>query len=79
MRTIAVLTFPGVVAFDLATPCHIFGLAGYDVRVCGSGRATAGLFDVVPPHTLDVVARADTVLVPGTDSLTVPPAPSSRH
>jgi transcriptional regulator GlxA family with amidase domain len=74
MRTIAVLTFPGVVAFDLAIPCHIFGLARYDVRVCGDGRASAGLFDVVPRHALGAVARADTVLVPGTDSLAVPGA-----
>jgi transcriptional regulator GlxA family with amidase domain len=72
MQTIAVLTFPGVVAFDLAIPCHVFGLARYEVLVCGTGRAAAGAFDVVPPHGLDAVARADLVLVPGTDTDGVP-------
>ncbi len=71
MQTIAVLSFPGVVAFDLAIPCHVFGLAGYGVLVCGEGRARAGGFDVVPPHGLDAVARADTVLVPGVEDLRV--------
>jgi transcriptional regulator GlxA family with amidase domain len=74
MQTIAVLAPPGVVAFDLAIPCHVFGLAHYEVLVCGEGRANAGAFDVVAPHGLNAVARADTVLVPGLETLTVPPA-----
>ncbi|MEA2124014.1 MAG: hypothetical protein QOI80_796 [Solirubrobacteraceae bacterium] len=74
MQTIAVLAPPGVVAFDLAIPCHVFGLAGYDVLVCGDGPVRAGAFDVAPPNGLDAVARADTVLVPGVESLDVPPA-----
>src|SRR4051812_37134209 len=74
MRTIAVLTFPGVVAFDLAIPCHVFGLARYEVIVCGEGRAAAGAFDVVPPHGLGAAERAELVLVPGTDTDGVPEA-----
>src|SRR5687768_5741692 len=74
MQSIAVLTFPGVVAFDLAIPCHVFGLARYDVRVCGEGPVRAGAFDVAPPHGLDAAAGADTILVPGVEDLAVPPA-----
>ncbi len=74
MQTIAVLTFPGVVAFDLAIPCHVFGLARYEVLVCGEGRAQAGAFDVVAPHPLAAAARADLVLVPGTETNSVPNA-----
>jgi transcriptional regulator GlxA family with amidase domain len=74
MQTVAVLAPPTVVAFDLAIPCHVFALAHYEVLVCGEGRTGAGAFDVVAPHGLDAVARADTVLVPGVESLTVPPA-----
>jgi transcriptional regulator GlxA family with amidase domain len=68
MQTVAVLTFPGVVAFDLAIPCHIFGVAGYRVRVCGGEVAAAGAFDVVPRHPLADAVKADLVLVPGTDA-----------
>jgi transcriptional regulator GlxA family with amidase domain len=68
MQTVAVLTFPGVVAFDLAIPCHVFGVAGYRVRVCGRGVAGAGAFDVVPRHPLAAAVNADLVLVPGTDA-----------
>jgi transcriptional regulator GlxA family with amidase domain len=74
MRTIAVLAPPDVVAFDLATPCHIFGLAGYAVLVCGDGEVQAGAFSVVPPRSLEAVKEADTVLVPGIETLSVPPA-----
>jgi len=74
MRTIAVLTFPGVVAFDLASPCHVFGLARYDVRVCGEGPVRAGAFDVAPPHGLEAAAAADTIIVPGVEDLWVPSA-----
>jgi transcriptional regulator GlxA family with amidase domain len=69
MRTIAVLTFPGVVAFDLAIPCHVFGLAGYEVLVCGAGPARAGAFDVLAPHPLEAAVDADTVIVPGIETL----------
>lgn len=72
MQTIAVLAFPGVVAFDLALACHVFGTAGYDVRVCGAGTAAAGAFDVAPRHPLRAAARADVVVVPGTDAEEAP-------
>jgi transcriptional regulator GlxA family with amidase domain len=70
MQTVAVLALPGAVAFDLATPCHVFRVVrprAYDLRVCSSGRVTAGAFDVVAPHGLEAIAGADTVVVPGID------------
>jgi transcriptional regulator GlxA family with amidase domain len=70
MQSVAVLAVPGVVAFDLATPCHVFEIVrprAYRVAVCGAGRVSAGAFDIVPPHGLDVLRNADTVVVPGVD------------
>ncbi|GGL18277.1 GlxA family transcriptional regulator [Mangrovihabitans endophyticus] len=73
MHVIAVLALDGVVAFDLATPLEVFGrtrladgTTPYDVRVCGTGEEIdAGAFAVRPPHGLDAVAAADTIILPG--------------
>ncbi|MEA2169992.1 MAG: hypothetical protein QOF76_3292, partial [Solirubrobacteraceae bacterium] len=78
MQSVAVLAVPGVVAFDLATPCHVFEIVrprAYRVAVCGAGRVSAGAFDIVPPHGLDVLRNADTVVVPGVADLraAIPP------
>ncbi|BCJ44636.1 transcriptional regulator [Actinoplanes ianthinogenes] len=73
MHSIAVLVLDGVVPFDLGVPAQVFGASRdpdrnrlYELLVCGEGpaRAEAG-FTVTPDHDLSVVARADTVLVPG--------------
>jgi transcriptional regulator GlxA family with amidase domain len=72
---IAVLALDGVVAFDLGTPTQIFQAARdqqdrrlYEVQVCTPGgqpvRSAAG-FTVTPEHGLELVAKADTVLVAG--------------
>jgi len=73
MHTVAVLVLPGVVPFDLSTPCEVFGRvrlandrAGYDVRVCGIERdVPAGAFTVRPRWRLRTLAKADTVIIPG--------------
>lgn len=80
MHTMAVLALEGVVGFDLTIPCQVFGMTRltggslpYDVRVCGQGpvAATTGqpgspaLFQVQTPWDLEVIAQADTVVVPG--------------
>lgn len=75
MQTVAVLAFPGVVAFDLAIPCHAFGLAGDEIRVCGDGQVGAGAFDVVAPHALAAALTADTLVVPGLEDETDVPEP----
>ncbi len=72
---VAVLALDDVVAFDLGTPTQIFHAARddderrlYQVQVCSPGaapvRSSAG-FTVTPDHGLELLARADTVLVAG--------------
>jgi transcriptional regulator GlxA family with amidase domain len=72
-----VVAFPGVVLGDLSTPCEVFGRvrdgggrAPYEVRVCSLDS------DVESEHAalrirwrLSSVDRADTVIVPGIDTL----------
>lgn len=85
MHTVAVLAFDGVVPFDLATPCEIFGRArlpggapAYRVRVCShSGDVDAGVFRLRAPWTLGDLAVADTIVVPGCASLTERSVPAS--
>ncbi|MFD4668590.1 GlxA family transcriptional regulator [Lentzea sp. NPDC058450] len=77
-HVVAVLALDGVVGFDLAIPCQVFGLTRlsggdypYQVRVCGtepSVTATAGgvaYYRIEAPHGLDAVEEAGTVVVPG--------------
>jgi transcriptional regulator GlxA family with amidase domain len=72
---VAVLALDEVVAFDLGTPSQLFGAARaadgerlYDVVVCTPGgapvRSSAG-FHLVADHGLELLDRADTVVVPG--------------
>jgi transcriptional regulator GlxA family with amidase domain len=72
---IAVLALDHVVGLDLGTPAQVFGTARdadaeqlYAVSTCTAGgrpvRSTAG-FQVLPDHGLELVASADTVIVPG--------------
>ncbi len=87
MHTVAVLALNGVVAFDLSTPCEVFGRvrladgrAGYDVRVCGPEKeVSAGAFSLRPRWGLRTLARADTVIVPGVADPSAPvPEPVVR-
>ena len=87
MHDVAVLALEGVIAFDLAIPCQVFGLAeladgspGYDVKVCTPGRITAtngpkAQFAMETPLRLEDAADADTVVVPGLASYREPPPP----
>ncbi|GAA4616983.1 helix-turn-helix domain-containing protein [Actinoallomurus liliacearum] len=72
---VVVLALNDVVAFDLGVPSQIFGAARdaggrpyYRVRVCtadgGPVRTSAG-FAAVPDHGPEILAEADTVVVPG--------------
>jgi transcriptional regulator GlxA family with amidase domain len=73
MHTVAVIALHGVVPFDLAIPCDVFGRASvpgvrkpYRILVCGEAqKVSAGVFDLRVQWNLDDVARADTVIVPG--------------
>ncbi|SDF43097.1 Transcriptional regulator GlxA family, contains an amidase domain and an AraC-type DNA-binding HTH domain [Lentzea fradiae] len=77
-HVVAVLAVDGVVGFDLAIPCQVFGLARlpggdypYQVRVCGTAPsvpATAGgvgYYRIEAPHGLDAAEDAGTIVVPG--------------
>jgi transcriptional regulator GlxA family with amidase domain len=76
-HVVAVLALDSVVAFDLATPVHVLGVAGYDVRVCGAGSPVAATgLGIVPPHGLEALAAAHTVVVPGVDDLAGPRPPA---
>jgi transcriptional regulator GlxA family with amidase domain len=84
VHRVAVLALDGVVPFDLSVPIEVFGRArladgspAYEVRVCAAKREiNAGLFTAGVAHGLDVVAGADTIVVPGVIDLDllVPPA-----
>jgi transcriptional regulator GlxA family with amidase domain len=77
MHVVAILAFDGVVPFDLATPCEVFGRVsladgrpGYEVRVCGvTPEVNAGPFALRTRYGLRAVANADTVIIPGTSDL----------
>ncbi|MCG8420854.1 MAG: helix-turn-helix domain-containing protein [Proteobacteria bacterium] len=80
MHVVAILAHDGVVPFDLATPCEVFGRArladgqpAYEVRVCAeSDDVDAGSFRLSAPWRLRSLLRADTVIVPGLADLAVP-------
>ncbi len=73
MHRVAVIAVDGVVPFDLAIPCEVFGRAAltgterpYDVRVCGVSQTVhAEHFDLRVAWGLDAVGGAGTVIVPG--------------
>src|SRR4051794_23715610 len=82
MHRVVALALDRVVAFDLATPAHVFGHAcgsRYAFGVCapspGELAATGGL-TVSVADGLEALGRADTVIVPGYDHR-VTPAPEA--
>ena len=78
MHVVAVVALHGVVPFDLAIPCDVFGRAvapgaeaPYQVRVCGEARTVrSGCFDLRVRSGLEGLADADTVIVPGIADIT---------
>jgi AraC family transcriptional activator FtrA len=69
-----------IVAFDLAIPAQVFGREPelYSFAVCAARAgpvATETGFDVLVPHGLDELVRADTVIVPGIGDRAWPLAP----
>ncbi|MFM2416472.1 MAG: hypothetical protein RL385_1195 [Pseudomonadota bacterium] len=82
MRDVCIVACAGVVPFDLAVPCEVFGRTrladgrpGYRVRVCGATpRIDAGYFQLEAPHGLDALAHAHTIILPGVNDV-APPVP----
>jgi transcriptional regulator GlxA family with amidase domain len=74
---VAVLVMDEVVPFDLGVATQLFHAARdassrrlYDVKVCtptGQPVRTAAGYTVAPDHGPDLVAQADTVIIPGID------------
>jgi transcriptional regulator GlxA family with amidase domain len=75
---VAVLALDGVVGFDLAVPCQVFGSTRlddgsypYEIRVCGQRTtvrtSVSGIshYRVEAPYDLGAAAEADTIVVPG--------------
>jgi len=80
---VAIPTYDGVVPFDLATPCEVFGRSrlvsgapAYDVVVCGDATVDAGAFALTPRSPLSAMEQADIVVIAGLDHLDRPLAPS---
>lgn len=73
MRKVAIVALEGVVPFDLATPCEVFGRvrlrdgsAGYRVQVCSASKdVNAGAFSIRTRAGLRSTTRADIVILPG--------------
>jgi transcriptional regulator GlxA family with amidase domain len=80
MHKIVVLALHGIVPFDLATPCEVFGRArvpgmrdAYEVRVCGEAKdVKAGAFDIRLRWGLGDISDADTLIVPGVSNFMMP-------
>jgi transcriptional regulator GlxA family with amidase domain len=77
---VTVVAFDGVVLGDLATPCEVFGRVRdgrgrlpYEIRICSPGREVRSEhLTIQAPWRLASVKRADTVIVPGIDSIDRP-------
>ncbi|MFA9431063.1 helix-turn-helix domain-containing protein [Egicoccus sp. AB-alg2] len=84
MHRVAAVINQGCLTFDLAVPCEVFGwdrsyLAEdwYDFRVVAADPPpirTATGFTIDTPHRLDVLAEADTILIPGWSDPEVAPS-----
>jgi transcriptional regulator GlxA family with amidase domain len=80
MHTVVVLALPDVIAFDLATAVETFGRsplpdgrAAYRVVVAGTApTVTAGPLRIATDEGLDVLDRADTIIVPGRNDVAAP-------
>jgi transcriptional regulator GlxA family with amidase domain len=85
VHTVVILALDGTVAFDLATPIEVFGRVRlpdgrrpYRVRVCGTRpQVPTDTFTITAPWGLDVLADADTIVVPGCGEDAGPPAPEA--
>lgn len=83
MHSVAVLAVPDVIAYDLTMAVETFGRVplpngdnGYQVRVCGTQPVvTAGPLRIGTDHSLDDLAGADTVIVPGRNDVSAETPP----
>jgi transcriptional regulator GlxA family with amidase domain len=78
-HVVAVVALSGFVAYDLSIPCEVFGTYpagaadGYEVRVCAETPEVPGkAFSLRAPWSLDDLAQAHTVIIPGIYEPTLP-------
>ncbi|WP_067502287.1 helix-turn-helix domain-containing protein [Actinoplanes sp. TFC3] len=71
VRTVAIAATDGMLAFELALACEVFGSAPdavqvpwYDMAICGTRAVQVGRFRLDPDQGLDRLAHAGTVIVP---------------
>lgn len=84
MHTVAAVATQGVLTFDLAVPCEVFGwdrsylgVEWYDFKVCAAEPpplTTCTGFTIDTPYGLDDIASADTIVVPGWSSVEQEPS-----
>jgi AraC family transcriptional activator FtrA len=83
---VAVLAFEGLAPFDLGVAAEIFAPARpelevswwYSFAVCAERPGPLGAvggFQLIPPHGLEILAAADTVILPGCSDVGVDPSP----
>jgi AraC family transcriptional regulator, transcriptional activator FtrA len=87
MHRVVALCFDGLIAFDLTAPAQAFALAArpsgdplYQFATCSVGGAevwTTTGFGIVPQGGLELLERADSVVVPGYVGILGPPAPEA--
>ncbi|MFE0450145.1 helix-turn-helix domain-containing protein [Streptomyces sp. NPDC058914] len=72
MPNVALAVTDGMLQFELALACEVFGadMTGvaepwYRFSVCGPSAVRVGRFRLAPDHGLDRLPHADTVIVPG--------------
>jgi transcriptional regulator GlxA family with amidase domain len=83
MHTVAVVLTEGIIELDFAIPCQIFGADLSDVEdpwyrlvvVAAPGRQVRSQtgIDVRATHDLRALSSADTIIVPGSTTVTTPP------
>ncbi len=87
MHRVTALCFDGLIGFDLTAPAQAFALAArpsgdplYKFTTCSVGgaavRTTTG-FSIQPQGGLELVAAADTIVVPGYVGILAPPPPAA--
>jgi transcriptional regulator GlxA family with amidase domain len=80
MHSVAILALDGVIPFDLSVPIEVFGRActldgraAYEVYLCApNDKIDTGTFKLLASHGLDMLIKAETIMLPGVTDTTAP-------
>ena len=83
-HVVAVVASPEVIPFDLTIPSEVFGRTcredgspAYEVLICSERRTVrSASFDLRTRHGLEVIARAQTVVIAGIEDIEAPVSPA---